>query len=121
MDPALDIYHPTPIRSSTGACFLGNLYGLSTEAAFRVFQETGYRIVPAAVDGDASLFDADLRGKIVIALGAEDMGLDDRWLGNADLRVKIPMTGQLSDSLNVSVSGAIFMYEVLRQRQAAST
>jgi len=120
VDSALDLYNPNIIRSSTGACFLDNVYCLSSEEVLTIFREHGYALVAAAVDGDSELFTADLRGKVAIALGREDQGLDPTWQHHADLRVKIPMVGKLSDSLNVSVSGAIFMFEVLRQRSQTS-
>jgi TrmH family RNA methyltransferase len=120
VDTALDLYNPNIIRSSTGACFLDNVYTLSTEDALAIFREHGYALVAAAVDGENELFETDLRGKVAIALGTEDQGLDPTWQHHADLRVKIPMVGVLSDSLNVSVSVAIFMFEVLRQRSQTS-
>lgn len=121
VDTSLDIYNPNIIRSSTGACFLGNIYTLSTSQALTYFKEAGYAIIAAAVDGHVDLFDVDLRSKVVIALGTEDCGLDANWLQQADQRVRIPMVGQIADSLNVSVSGAIFMYEALRQRRNSFT
>ncbi|MCK5834573.1 MAG: RNA methyltransferase, partial [Lentisphaeria bacterium] len=43
------------------------------------------------------------------------VGLSDKWMEQADLKVKIPMMGQ-ADSLNVATATTILMYEVLRQR-----
>lgn len=117
IDTALDIYNPNIIRSSTGACFLDNIYTLTTSQAVTYFKESGYQIIAAAVDGDVELVDADLTQKTVIVLGTEDQGLDVTWLQAADQRVRIPMIGTIADSLNVSVSGAMFMYEALRQHR----
>lgn len=115
IDTALDLYNPNIIRSSTGACFLGNIWTLETAAARDFLREAGYSLIAAAVDGDRSLFEVDFSGRAALLLGTEDDGLSDEWLNAADQRARIPMTGGLSDSLNVSVSGAIFMYEALRQ------
>ena len=52
---------------------------------------------------------------VIIALGAEDKGLSDMWLKNADVTVNIPMLG-IVDSLNVATSGALLMYEAFKQR-----
>lgn len=117
VDTALDRYNPNIIRSSTGACFLDNIYSATTAQAIEYFRTNHYAIIAAAVDGDRSLFDADFRQKSVVVLGTEDQGLDDIWLQKADQCVQIPMAGHLSDSLNVSVSGAVFMYEALRQHE----
>jgi TrmH family RNA methyltransferase len=52
---------------------------------------------------------------IALVMGAEDVGLDINWLNSADTKVRIPMAG-VADSLNVSVSSALMMYEARRQR-----
>lgn len=117
IDTVLDIYNPNIIRSSTGACFLNNIYTLNTAQALTYFREFGYNIIAAAVDGDVELFDVDFQQKTVIVLGTEDEGLNEAWLQAADQRVCIPMRGTIADSLNVSVSGALFMYEALRQHK----
>jgi RNA methyltransferase, TrmH family len=115
VDTALDIYNPNIIRSSTGASFLNNIYSLSSAEALRFFHKNEYTIFATALDGSVDIFAADFQETMAIVLGTEDKGLDSFWLENADFKIKIPMMGILSDSLNVSVSGAIIMYEVLRQ------
>jgi RNA methyltransferase, TrmH family len=117
VDTALDLYNPNIIRSSTGACFLHNIHTPTADEALRLLRENDYRLVAAAVDGNYDLFDADLSGRVAVVLGTEDQGLDAAWLAAAEQRIRIPMCGTLSDSLNVSVSGAIFMYEALRQHR----
>ena len=119
VDSALDLYNPNIIRSSTGACFRDNVYQLDSVAALDYLRTAGFQIVAAAVDGATSLFELDLRGRTAIALGSEDRGLPDAWRSQADQLARIPMAGSLSDSLNVSVSGAILMYERFRQQSAA--
>lgn len=115
VDTTLDLYNPNIIRSSTGACFLKNTYTLTSQETLNYLQNAGYAIVSAVVDGDKSLFEADFKGKTAVVLGTEDEGLPPLWIQSATEKVKIPMVGQLSDSFNVSVSGAIFMMEALRQ------
>jgi TrmH family RNA methyltransferase len=56
-----------------------------------------------------------MREPIAIAVGTEDDGLSDFWMSNADVKVRIPMTGRVN-SLNVSVSTALIVYEAVRQR-----
>jgi len=121
VDTALDLYNPNIIRSSTGACFLNNVYYLTGSEAQTLLQSGGYHTVAGLLGGDRTLFDVDFRRKTAVILGTEDTGLDATWANHCDTRVHIPMVGHLTDSLNVSVSGAVFMYEALRQRlQAAS-
>lgn len=118
VDSALDLYNPNVIRSSTGACFRDNVYRLGSDEAVRYLRQNGFQIVAAAVDGATSLFELDFRGRTAIVLGAEDQGLPHDWLKLADQLVRIPMASALADSLNVSVSGAILMYERFRQQHA---
>ena len=115
VDCALDLYNPNIIRSSTGACFLDNIYRLTTGEAMDYLVGAGLEIVAADVGGN-SLYDAEFAAKTAIVLGAEDRGLSADWLSNADRRICIPMAGRAADSLNVSVSGAILMFELQRQR-----
>jgi TrmH family RNA methyltransferase len=116
IDTALDLYNPNVIRSSTGACFLGNIYTLTSAEAIALLSQRGYTVYAAAVEGETSLYATTFTDRCAVILGTEDLGLDVTWLQAADARAQIPMVGKLSDSLNVSVSGAIFMAEVLRQR-----
>ena len=48
-------------------------------------------------------------------MGTEAIGLSQAWRMAADAHIRIPMLGQL-DSLNVSVSAAILLFEAVRQR-----
>lgn len=119
VDSALDLYNPNIIRSSTGACFRDNVYQLGSDETLAYLRQRGFQIVAAAVDGASNLFELDLLGKTAIVLGAEDRGLPEAWRLRADQFARIPMAGRLADSLNVSVSGAIMMYERYRQQNAA--
>lgn len=116
VDISLDLYNPNIIRSSTGSCFLDNIYQLGSNAAISYCQRQGFQLVAADAQGGASLYDTDFRQRTAIVLGTEDQGLSPAWEANCDQLTRIPMNGRLADSLNVAVSGAIFMYEVVRQR-----
>jgi 23S rRNA (guanosine2251-2'-O)-methyltransferase len=64
--------------------------------------------------------DYDFRGDSVLVLGREGAGLHDLVKKTCDHLLRIPMAGMVS-SLNVSVAGAIVMYEALRQRRQPAT
>jgi TrmH family RNA methyltransferase len=49
-------------------------------------------------------------------MGTESTGLTPHWRQAADAHIRIPMLGRL-DSLNVSVSASILLFEAIRQRQ----
>jgi len=61
------------------------------------------------------MYEADFTQPIAIVLGTEHEGVTDRWR-ELGVNVQIPMHGAI-DSLNVSVAGAVLMYEVVRQRR----
>ena len=75
------------------------------------------QIVTATEKAEGYLYDVDLTGATAIVMGTEATGLTDAWRNAADAHIKIPMLGRL-DSLNVSVSAAILMYEAVRQRNS---
>lgn len=118
IDCALDVYNPNIIRSSTGAVFLGNIYTLTSEEAQSFFTSRGVQVIGTHLHAAKSAYDVIYQPKMALLMGTEDVGLDDSWLPHCDAQVIIPMAGQLADSLNVSVAGAILMYEVLRQTRS---
>ena len=73
------------------------------------------RLLAASPSAKEVYSEVDLRGPLALAVGSEDEGLSDFWMGHADVQVKIPMLGKIN-SLNVSVSTAVIVYEVIRQR-----
>lgn len=115
IDCDLDVYNPNVIRSSTGAVFLGNVYGLTGGQARAFFAERGVQVVGTHLQGAQDAYAVVYRPMMALLMGTEDVGLGDDWLPVCDAHVLIPMVGRLADSLNVSVAGAILMYEVLRQ------
>jgi len=121
INSSLDIYNPNIIRASTGTVFLDNIYQMTSSEALDFFQRQNIAIVAAHLSGTSNLYDLDFKSqRTAIVLGTEDEGLDDIWVNHCDALVKIPLIGKVADSLNVSVSGAIFMYEALRQQQQNS-
>ena len=69
---------------------------------------------------DSHLFyDVDMLQPTAIDMGTEATGLTQQWREAASAHIRIPMLGRL-DSLNVSVSAAILLFEAVRQRQIAA-
>jgi TrmH family RNA methyltransferase len=73
------------------------------------------RIVAAIVEATRLYTDADLTGGLAIAFGSEVDGLTDAWRAEDIEAINLPMRG-IADSLNVSVSAAVVLYEARRQR-----
>ena len=84
----------------------------STKAALRRLKNEGWQLVAAALDPAAeSIFEADLCApRIALLFGNEKTGLSPEALKLADRRVMIPMRG-IAQSMNVSVSAALCIYE----------
>jgi TrmH family RNA methyltransferase len=78
-------------------------------------REREFRVVATSPDAQRMPSGVDLRGRVAILLGSEEHGLDPKTLAGADERVRIPMRGR-ADSLNVSVSAGVLLYEADRQR-----
>ncbi|MCC7299990.1 MAG: RNA methyltransferase, partial [Verrucomicrobia bacterium] len=117
-DAATDLNNPNVIRASIGTLFYLPVAEATTEETIAFLNGKGIKILSAVPDADAVYTDADLKGPVAIVVGAEDQGLSDVWKNTADLNVKIPMLGK-NDSLNVSVSAAILLYEAVRQRKTS--
>jgi 23S rRNA (guanosine2251-2'-O)-methyltransferase len=78
-------------------------------------KEEGIWSVALAADGDRPLAEVDLRGPVALVLGSEGEGLRPLVRRSCDLSARIPMSGDL-DSLSVSASAAVALYEAARQR-----
>ncbi|MGA9523386.1 MAG: 23S rRNA (guanosine(2251)-2'-O)-methyltransferase RlmB [Myxococcaceae bacterium] len=103
-------------KASAGAieyCPVSRVTNLSR--ALEEMKEAGLWIAAADPEGDQELPKARLDGPIAVVVGSEGPGVRKGVLEHCDLRLRIPMLGQVA-SLNASVSAAILMYEVARQR-----
>jgi 23S rRNA (guanosine2251-2'-O)-methyltransferase len=78
-------------------------------------QDRGLRVIGTSDDAPRTLYEADLRGPVVLVLGAEGSGLRQLTRRTCDELVRIPMHGAV-ESLNVSVATALCLYEAVRQR-----
>ncbi len=110
-----DIYNPNVIRSSLGSVFTLKVFALSIEGVIDVLKTNKVKTVLTSPDATRSFWQADYTGPTAIVLGSEHDGLPKYWLESEKTSVYIPMAG-LMDSLNVSVSAAVMLYEARRQR-----
>lgn len=114
-DPLTDIYNPNLIRSSIGAVFTVPVAVASSEDTISWLKDNGIQILTAQLQDSEWYYDTDMKKGTAIVMGTEATGLTSIWRNAADSHIKIPMLGHL-DSLNVSVSAAILLYEAVRQR-----
>lgn len=116
-DPLTDIYNPNLIRSSIGAIFTVPVATATSEETISWLKANGIRIYTAQLQDSEWYYDTDMKDGTAIVMGTEATGLTEVWRKAADAHIKIPMLGKL-DSLNVSVSAAILMFEAVRQRNS---
>lgn len=114
-DPRTDLFNPNLIRASLGAVFTVPCLCCSSEECISFLKANGIQILTAQLQDSELYYDTDMRGATAIVMGTESTGLKDEFRKAADKHIRIPMMGKL-DSLNVSVSAAILLFEALRQR-----
>ena len=117
-------YNPRKIGKGTSASahkWLTFHMHHSTEACLKQLKKEGYEILATVVsDRDTeNLFSADLTmEKLALFLGNEREGVSQTVKDRAHQKIHIPMRGMVQ-SLNLSVTAAILLYEITRQRSAA--
>ena len=116
-DPLTDLYNPNLIRASLGGIFTVPTVAASSEETIAWLQARGIRILTAQLQDSSWYYDVDMTVGTALVMGTESTGLTDIWRRAADAHIRIPMLGRL-DSLNVSVSAAILLFEAVRQRNS---
>ena len=115
-DPLTDLYNPNLIRSSVGGIFSVQCVACSSEECINFLKSHQIQILTAQLQDSELYYNTDMSRGTAIVMGTESTGLTQIWRDAADAHIRIPMLGQL-DSLNVSVSASILLYEAVRQRQ----
>tara|TARA_R100000027_G_scaffold67753_2_gene68562 strand:+ start:3227 stop:4030 length:804 start_codon:yes stop_codon:yes gene_type:complete len=113
-DPAVDFENPQVIRASRGLVFRLPGWVATPAEAWEQFREKEMTVVAADKGGEGNLWEAQWSSPPVIVLGEEHAGLPPEWDLPEVQRVSIPMEAGI-DSLNVSVSGALLLYEWKRR------
>ena len=114
-EPELDIYNPNVVRASLGALFTVPTIKTPPLQLKTYLEKYKIPMINTSPKATNMYYQKDLKGPLALALGSEKSGLPPDWLDNEIESIKIPMLGQM-DSLNLSVSSAIIIYEVVRQR-----
>ena len=116
-DSKTDLYNQNVIRSSIGTIFTNRIAVCETPEAVKFIKEKKIKSYAAEPGAEKFYYEQDLRGATAIIVGTEATGLSDAWRTAADEKIKIPMLGKI-DSLNVSVSAGILLFEAIRQRKS---
>ena len=114
-DPLTDLFNPNLIRASIGAVFTVPVVTATSEETISFLKDKRIQILTAQLQDSSLYYDCDMKRGTALVMGTESSGLSDKWRQAADAHIRIPMLGRL-DSLNVSVSAAILLFEAVRQR-----
>ena len=115
-NPKTDLYNPNIIRSSVGCVFTNQVALGTTQEILEYLKANNIDVYCAALLDTCELYHKqDYTSASAIVVGTEATGLSDEWLHNSKKNIIIPMQGAI-DSMNVSVSAGILIFEAKRQR-----
>lgn len=112
-----DLFNPNVLRASRGSFFTVPSVAAGTDVVQDFLRSRNIASVATSPVADHRWDEVGLAGPTALVLGTEHEGLSSDWLSQADLTVGIPMLGS-GDSLNVSTSAAVLLYEAVRQRSS---
>lgn len=116
MKGTADVYSPKVIRAAAGSVFrVPIIHVEDNRELLQLVTQSKKKLVVTCFDTDNDYFDEDLTKDIALVIGNEGNGISHELLEMADIKVKIPMDGNL-ESLNASVAAGILMYEAMRQK-----
>jgi 23S rRNA (guanosine2251-2'-O)-methyltransferase len=106
---------PVVMKSSAGAVNHVKIHRVTNIArALEDLKESGCWVVGLDAEASESIYDRSYPEKLAIVLGSEGKGMRPLIRRQCDFLAAIPMLGKVP-SLNVSVAGAVFLYELARQ------
>ena len=119
-NPKTDLYNPNLIRASLGCVFTVPTAIVKSPEAITWLQDKGISIFTTYItEKSVAYHTINYNQPAAIVVGAEATGISNAWLNASDANLIIPMKG-MADSLNVSSSAAILVFEACRQRDFLS-
>ena len=118
LDHSTDPYDPTAVRASMGSIFSQRVIKSSLDEFTRWKNFVGFPVIGTSGIADEDYHSFHFPPALVLLMGSERQGLQNEHLNICDQVVSIPMAGR-SDSLNLAVSTAIVIYEIINQRRDA--
>lgn len=113
----VDIFNPKTIRSTMGSMFRVPFYVTADlQGTLSELKKKGIAMYAACLDGELLYDEPDYTLPCGFLIGNEANGLSGQIAALADIRIRIPMEGQV-ESLNAAVASALLMYEASRQRR----
>jgi TrmH family RNA methyltransferase len=114
-----DLWAPKVVRAGAGGHFSTAIQSHVQWEDVARFLPQGVEVIAADARAEATLWDLDLTGPIAIVVSNEAHGASDGARRHAHRAIRIPQGS--GESLNAAVSGAIVLYEVVRQRVRAGS
>lgn len=106
----------TSLKASSGAA---KLIPVAKETnlinSIRFLKQNGYTIIGADASTNNLIYEVDMKKPVGLVLGSEGKGIRTNLRGYCDILIRIPIIPKI-DSLNVSVSSGIILYEIFRQK-----
>ena len=114
MKGTADVFSPKVVRAATGSLFrMPVVFMDSVDELMEFTRAAGKKLVATCFDTDRYYYDENLKGNIALIIGNEGSGISRELIECSDLKIKIPMHGNI-ESLNASVAAGILMYEAVR-------
>lgn len=110
----VDLYNPKVVRATMGAIFHVPIFPRNLMKVIESMKQKGITIVGSSPHAGQHHFEYPFPARTAILLGNEGRGVNPEIAEHADVEIQIPMPGN-TESFNVSVTGAILMYERVRQ------
>ena len=117
MKGTADVYAPKVVRAATGSLFRMPVVSMaSTEELVEFTRAAGKKLTATCLDAQRCYYDEDLTHDIALVIGNEGSGVAPALIESSELRIKIPMQGNI-ESLNAAVAAGVLMYEAMRGKR----
>jgi TrmH family RNA methyltransferase len=117
---SVDPYNPKAVRATAGSLFHVPVVGQAEpHTCAEALRRAGFRVLGADARGRTSVYDADLRGRVVVVFGNEAHGLPAEAMFEVDDTIRVPISGR-AESLNLAAAAAVILFECARQRDPAA-
>ena len=104
------------VKASAGALnYVSICKEKNLKSVINKLKESGLKIIACTEKSDEDIYSVDFNTPVCIIVGSEKNGISQNLIEISDVKAKIPMKGKI-ESLNVSSSSSIILYELIRQR-----
>ncbi|MAK07639.1 MAG: 23S rRNA (guanosine(2251)-2'-O)-methyltransferase RlmB [Marinoscillum sp.] len=104
------------VKASAGALnYVSICKEKNLKSVINKLKESGLKVIACTEKSDENIYSVDFNTPVCIILGSEKNGISQNLIEISDVKAKIPMRGKI-ESLNVSSSSSIILYELIRQR-----